>query len=48
MLADVDATRVREGRGRIVALAGRMHVVPAHDVRAHDPIPLWIGSADQG
>ncbi|MEW2593309.1 MBL fold metallo-hydrolase [Micromonospora aurantiaca] len=48
MLADVDATRVREGLQRIIALADLMHVVPAHDVRAHDPIPLWTAAEGQG
>ncbi|GAA0798701.1 MBL fold metallo-hydrolase [Spirilliplanes yamanashiensis] len=44
LLADVDPARVRASLRRIIALAGRVHVVPAHDVRAHDPIPLWSES----
>jgi N-acyl homoserine lactone hydrolase len=39
-LADTDAGQVREGLLRIAALAGRMQVVPAHDVSAYDGIPL--------
>ena len=38
-LADTDAGQVREGLLRIAALAGRMQVVPAHDVSAYDGIP---------
>jgi glyoxylase-like metal-dependent hydrolase (beta-lactamase superfamily II) len=39
-LADVDARQVREGLLRVASLAGLMQVVPAHDVRAYDGIPL--------
>jgi len=41
ILADVHPEQVREGLLRIIALADRMHVVPAHDVHAYDPIPEW-------
>jgi N-acyl homoserine lactone hydrolase len=46
MLADVHPVQVRDGLLRIIALAGRMHVVPAHDVNAYDPIPQWASSAN--
>lgn len=42
MLADVNPAQVRESLQRIIALADRMHVVPAHDVHAYDPIAKWI------
>ncbi|MGW3855444.1 MBL fold metallo-hydrolase [Micromonospora arida] len=42
MLADVNPKQVREGLQRIVAVADHMHVVPAHDVHAYDPIPKWM------
>jgi N-acyl homoserine lactone hydrolase len=38
-LADNDAAETREDLLRIVALAGRMQIVPAHDARAHADIP---------
>ncbi|MFI6290390.1 MBL fold metallo-hydrolase [Nonomuraea sp. NPDC050790] len=41
VLADVQPARVREGLLRVISLADRMHVVPAHDVHAYDPIPRW-------
>ena len=41
MLADVQPGQVREGLMRVIALANRMHVVPAHDVHAYDPIREW-------
>ncbi|MFD7087885.1 MBL fold metallo-hydrolase [Streptomyces sp. NPDC059896] len=48
ILADVHPTQVRDGLLRIIALAGRMHVVPAHDVRAYDPIPDWTAGRHSG
>lgn len=39
-LADSDAGLVRQGLARAAALAGVMHVVPAHDVDAYAGIPL--------
>ncbi|MGW0435361.1 MBL fold metallo-hydrolase [Micromonospora sp. NPDC003197] len=45
MLADVNPAQVREGLQRIIALADQMHVVPAHDVPAYDPIPQWISAS---
>ncbi|ANZ43463.1 Zn-dependent hydrolase [Lentzea guizhouensis] len=44
MLADVQPERVRDGLLNVIALADRVHVVPAHDVRAYEPIPEWAGS----
>ncbi|MBU2668085.1 MBL fold metallo-hydrolase [Actinoplanes bogorensis] len=43
-LADVDPDEVRTGLLRVIALAGRMHVVPAHDGGAFDGIPQWTVS----
>jgi hypothetical protein len=43
--ADVQPAQVRDGLLRIIALAGRTHVVPAHDVHAYDPIPEWASSS---
>lgn len=40
LAADNDAAAVRQNLLRIIALAGRMQIVPAHDVRAHSGIPL--------
>jgi N-acyl homoserine lactone hydrolase len=42
-LADIDAGQVREGLLRVAALAGRIQVVPAHDVSAYDGIPPLTG-----
>jgi glyoxylase-like metal-dependent hydrolase (beta-lactamase superfamily II) len=42
-LADSDPEQVRKGLLRIIALAGLMHVVPAHDRDAYDGIPLLTG-----
>jgi N-acyl homoserine lactone hydrolase len=38
-LADSDPERVRQGLVRMIALASRMQIVPAHDRDAHDGIP---------
>lgn len=40
MLADSDAARVREDLARVTALSHHLRVVPAHDTRAYDGIPL--------
>ncbi len=40
MLADSDPRMLREDLLRVIALAGAMHIVPAHDVSAYDGIPL--------
>lgn len=42
-LADSDPERVRQGLLTTIALADRMHVVPAHDVGAYDGIPQLPG-----
>ncbi len=39
-LADSDPEQVRRGLLKVVALAGLVQVVPAHDTRAYDGIPL--------
>ncbi|MEV7629571.1 MBL fold metallo-hydrolase [Actinoplanes sp. NPDC089786] len=41
MLADVRPADVRTSLLRIIALADRVHLVPAHDVGAFDAIPEW-------
>jgi len=38
-LADSDPERVRQGLLRVIALAGLMQIVPAHDRNAYDGIP---------
>jgi N-acyl homoserine lactone hydrolase len=38
-LADSDPKQVRQGLLRVIALAGLMQIVPAHDVDAYDGIP---------
>lgn len=48
MLADVDPSQVRQGLLRVIALSDRMHVVPAHDVHAYDPIPEWTSTSYSG
>ncbi|MEV8417636.1 MBL fold metallo-hydrolase [Streptomyces niveus] len=44
ILADVRPARVRDSLLQIIALTDRMHVVPAHDIHAYDPIPRWTSS----
>jgi N-acyl homoserine lactone hydrolase len=39
-LADSDPEKVRQGLLRVIALAGLMQIVPAHDRNAYDGIPL--------
>jgi N-acyl homoserine lactone hydrolase len=39
-LADSDPAQVRQGLLKMIALAGLMQIVPAHDVGAYDGIPL--------
>lgn len=48
LLADVEPAQVRNGLLRIIAVADRIHVVPAHDVGAYDPIPEWTASSVSG
>jgi hypothetical protein len=40
-LADVDAVRLREDLLRVIALSGKIHLVPSHDARAYAGIPRW-------
>lgn len=42
MLADSDARQVRRDLERILALEGRIQIVPAHDARAYAGIPLLV------
>lgn len=44
-LADSDPARVREDIARVAALADRYRVIPAHDGRAFDGIPLLTAEA---
>lgn len=39
-LADSDPEQVRQGLLKVIALAGLMQIVPAHDVGAYDGIPV--------
>ncbi|MFD4636930.1 MBL fold metallo-hydrolase [Lentzea sp. NPDC058436] len=45
LLADVQPAQVRAGLLNVIAVADRIHVVPAHDVRAYDPIPEWTAGS---
>lgn len=45
MLADSDAKQVRRDLLRMIALEGRMQIVPAHDVASYDGIPLLTSDA---
>jgi glyoxylase-like metal-dependent hydrolase (beta-lactamase superfamily II) len=45
-LADSDAARVRRDLGRIIALADRVQIVPAHDARGYNGIPRLTPDAD--
>ena len=47
MLADSDARQVRRDLARVISLAGLMHIVPAHDLRAYEGIPVF-GSTARG
>jgi hypothetical protein len=38
-LADSDPGQVRQGLLRVIALAGLMQIVPAHDLNAYDGLP---------
>ncbi|MGP3534421.1 MBL fold metallo-hydrolase [Microbacterium sp. RD1] len=40
MLADSDAKQVRQDMERVMALQDHLHVVPAHDMRGYQGIPL--------
>jgi glyoxylase-like metal-dependent hydrolase (beta-lactamase superfamily II) len=44
MLADSDARQIRRDMERIIALQGRVQVVPAHDARGYAGIPLLVPS----
>ncbi len=44
-LADDDPAVVREGLTRTRALSGPVHVVPAHDLAAYEPLPLLVPGA---
>ena len=45
MLADSDAKQVRRDLARVIALAAVIRMIPAHDLRAYEGIPL-LGSSD--
>jgi glyoxylase-like metal-dependent hydrolase (beta-lactamase superfamily II) len=44
MLADSDTKQVRRDMERIIALQDRVQVVPAHDIRGYEGIPLLVSS----
>ncbi|WP_432513302.1 MBL fold metallo-hydrolase [Kineococcus sp. SYSU DK001] len=44
-LADSEPSGVRRDLARVIALADRVHLVPAHDQRAYDPIPRLTAGA---
>jgi glyoxylase-like metal-dependent hydrolase (beta-lactamase superfamily II) len=46
MLADSNPEQVRQGLLRVIALAGLMHVVPAHDLGAYNGIPHLPNAVD--
>ena len=45
MLADSDAKQIRRDLLRMIALEGRLQIVPAHDVASFDGIPLLTADA---
>jgi N-acyl homoserine lactone hydrolase len=47
-LADSDPGQVRQSLLRVIALAGQMQIVPAHDRDAHDGIPHLPGNNEEG
>ncbi|WP_079063023.1 MBL fold metallo-hydrolase [Streptacidiphilus griseoplanus] len=47
-LADSDEEQVREGLRRIASFAGRMQVVPAHDLGSYEGIPLLSPGSTSG
>ena len=47
-LADSDPGRLRQDLGRVIALEGRMRIVPAHDLGSYDDIPLLSPGAAAG
>ncbi|MGI3783357.1 MAG: MBL fold metallo-hydrolase, partial [Janthinobacterium lividum] len=46
-LADVDPAQVRRSLSGVIALAGRLQIVPSHDVGAYAGIPLLLDHAEQ-
>ncbi|MET0426076.1 MAG: MBL fold metallo-hydrolase, partial [Actinoplanes sp.] len=44
-LADSDRTQLRQDLGRMIALDGRMQIVPAHDLGSYDGIPVLTPEA---
>lgn len=45
LLADSDPAQVRQDLARITALAPQVRIVPAHDLRGYDGIPLLVPAA---
>jgi glyoxylase-like metal-dependent hydrolase (beta-lactamase superfamily II) len=43
MVADSDPQQTKRGLATVMALAGSMDIIPAHDRDAYDGIPLWTG-----
>lgn len=46
VLADSDSAQVRQDLARVTTLARHMQVVPAHDARGYDGIPLLVPDRD--
>lgn len=44
MLADSDSARIRRDLARVTALSHHMRIVPAHDARGYEGIPLLVPS----
>lgn len=48
MLADSDSAQVRRDLARVAALSRHMRVVPAHDTRGYDDLPILAPELDPG
>ena len=46
MLADSDPAQVRQDLARVTALSNHLRIVPAHDARGYDGIPLLVPDLD--
>ena len=48
LLADSDPARIRQDLARVAALSHHLRIVPAHDARGYDGIPLLVPDLDTG
>lgn len=48
VLADSDSARIRQDLARVSALSRYMRIVPAHDARGYEGIPLLVPGLDAG